>query len=151
MATLAGSLLAVLAMVGPVDAGRTIVGDVVERPFPADRQCRGRPHGRAGRDGSVPILARTKTGADGRFHLARPDAAQRRDFVSTGVIWAYRPGHGLGVVNLIRADRPDQSHRLVLEPHEIRRVTIRDADNKPVAGARWPPGSSRPIAPATWE
>ncbi len=28
------------------------------------------------RDGSVPILGRTTTGADGRFRLERPDAAR---------------------------------------------------------------------------
>jgi hypothetical protein len=88
------------------------------------------------RDGSVPILARTTTGSDGRFSLKRPDVARRRDFVSQGAVWAYRPGHGLGVVDLIRADKPGQVHRLVLEPQEIRRVTIRGADGQPLAGVR---------------
>ena len=58
----------------------------------------------------------------------------RRGFLSPGAIWAYRPGKGLGVVDLIRADKPDQAHRLVLEPQAIRRMTIRDADTKPIAG-----------------
>src|SRR5262245_31250047 len=53
------------------------------------------------RDGSVPILARTTTGPDGHFRLVRPDPARLRDFRSPGVIWAYRPGQGLGVVDLI--------------------------------------------------
>jgi hypothetical protein len=88
------------------------------------------------RDGSVPILARTTTGADGRFRLTRPDPTRLRDFRSPGVIWAHRPGQGLGVVDLIRADKPDQAHRLILEPQEVRRLTIRDADGRPIAGAR---------------
>ena len=54
------------------------------------------------------------------------------------MIWAnhVRPGQGLGVVDLIRADRPEQAHRIVLEPQEVRRLTIRDAGNEPIAGAR---------------
>ncbi len=88
------------------------------------------------RDGSVPILARTTTGPDGRFRLERPDATRCRDFHSTGAIWAYRPGHGLGVVDLIREDQPERVHRLLLETQEIRRLTIRGADGRPVAGAR---------------
>jgi hypothetical protein len=88
------------------------------------------------RDGSVPVLARTTTGPDGRFRLERPDAARSRDFLSPGVIWAYRPGQGLGVVDVIREDKPEQAHRIVLEPQEIRRLTIRDPGDKPVAGAR---------------
>src|SRR5262249_31213085 len=90
----------------------------------------------AARDGSVPILARTTTGADGRFRLDRPDVARRSDFLSPGAIWAYRQGQGLGVVDLLRADRPDQVHRLVLEPQEARRLTTRDAGDVPIAGAR---------------
>jgi hypothetical protein len=80
-------------------------------------------------------LSRAKTGADGRFRLDRPDRARTREFLSPGVIWAYRPGLGLGVVDLLRADRPTQSHRIILEPQEPRRLTIRDADGHPVAGA----------------
>ena len=87
-------------------------------------------------DGSVPILSRTATGADGRFRLDRPDPVRLREFLSPGVIWAYRPGQGLGVVDLIRADQSDQGHRLILEPEEVRRLTMLGDDGRPVVGAR---------------
>ncbi len=85
-------------------------------------------------DGSVPILATTTTDASGGFRLDRPPADRRRGFLAPGVVWGYKAGLGLGVVHLIRADRPEQVHRLVLEPQELRRVTIRDPEGKPIAG-----------------
>lgn len=137
MLTMAGSLLAVMAVIGSMDgAGREIAGTVVS---PDDRPVAGievvLTAGPAP-DGSVPILARATTGADGRFRLGRPDAVRAREFLSPGVIWAYRPGLGLGIVDLVREDRPDRSHRMIVEPQEPRRLTIRDADGRPVAGAR---------------
>src|SRR5271156_2669353 len=86
-------------------------------------------------DGSVPILAGTTSDASGGFRIERPTADHRRGFMSSGVIWFHKPGLGLGVVDLLRADRPDQVHRLVLEAQEPRRLTLRDADGKPVVGA----------------
>jgi hypothetical protein len=86
-------------------------------------------------DGSVPILAATTSDASGGFRIERPTADRWHGFMSSGVIWVYKPDLGLGVVDLLRADRPDQSHRLVLEPQEPRRLTLRDADGKPVVGA----------------
>jgi hypothetical protein len=86
-------------------------------------------------DGSVPILAATTSDASGGFRIERPIVDRRRGFMSPGIIWVHKPGLGLGVVDLLRADRPDQSHRLVLEPQEPRRLTLRDADGKPVVGA----------------
>ena len=86
-------------------------------------------------DGTVPILATTTSGAAGEFRIAHLIADRRRGFLAPGVIWAYRPGLGLGMVDLVRDDRPVQTHRLVLEAQEPRRLTLRDADGKPIVGA----------------
>ena len=137
MTTVACSLLAVMAMIGQMaGAGREIAGTVVSpdgKPVEGAEVVltAGPTH-----DGAVPILSRARTAAGGRFRLDRPDADRARDFLSPGVIWACRPGLGLGVVDMLRADRPDRSHRMMLEPQEPRRLTIRDADGRPVAGAR---------------
>ena len=56
-------------------------------------------------------------------------------FMLEGAIIAHKPGLGLGLVELIRADLPNTSHRLVLEDPEVRRLTIRDVDGKPIVGA----------------
>jgi hypothetical protein len=136
MSILTGSWLAVLAMVGLAGAGPPITGAVVgpdgQPVAGAEVVLTAGP----ARDGSVPILVRTTTSADGHFHLDRPETSRMRDSLSEGVIWAFRPGRGLGVVDLLRADKPGQVHRLILEPQAPRRLTIHDADNQPVAGAR---------------
>jgi len=90
-------------------------------------------------DGSVPILERATTDESGRFRLARPGAARLQGFLVPGVIWAYKPGLALAVADLVRGDWPGQIHRLVLEPPLVRKVTLRDAGGKPVAGARLAP------------
>ena len=152
MLILAGWLVTAATLIGPVDGARALTGSVVTpdgRPVPgAEVVFTAGP----ARDGSVPILARTTTGAGRPIPPRSPDRRSPvRDFLSPGVIWAYRPGHGLGVVNLIRADRPDQAHRLVARaaggasPDDPRRPM---AGRSPAPG--WPPGSSRPSRPATW-
>ena len=136
MLILAGWLVTAATLIGPVDGAPALTGSVVTpdgRPVPEAEVVL---TAGAARDGSVPVLARTTTGRDGRFRLDRPDPARLRDFLSPGVIWAYRPGYGLGIADLLRADKPDQPHRLVVEPQDVRRLTIRDPDGRPVAGAR---------------
>jgi hypothetical protein len=88
----------------------------------------------AQRDGSVPIIGKTSSDATGRFQSDLPGAS-RRTFAVEGAIWAHKPGLGLGVLELIRADHPDRPHRLVLEPSETRKLTVRDAAGRPIAGA----------------
>ena len=128
------STLSAILLIGQIGAGPAITGVVVD---PTGRPIAGAEMvltaGEAP-DGSVPILARTSTDASGGFRLDRGSVEHRRGFLAPGVIWAYKAGLGLGVVDLIRADRPDQVHRLLLEPQELRQVTIRDPDGKPMAG-----------------
>ncbi len=90
------------------------------------------------RDGSVPIIAKTTTGDAGEFQINQP-AAARRVLAVDGAIWAHKPGRAVGVVELIIADQPDRSHRLVLAPTETRKLTILDATGKPISGARVAP------------
>ncbi len=130
------SLWSAILLIGQSGAGPAITGTVVD---PSGRPIAGAEvvftAGEAP-DGSVPILATTATDAAGAFRLDRPSADRRRGFLAPGVVWAYKAGLGLDVVDLIRVDRPDQVHRLVLEPQELRRVTIRDAEGKPIAGLK---------------
>jgi hypothetical protein len=130
--------LAILASTVLAQASSPITGAVVDD--------RGKPVSGAevvfssgvARDGSVPIVAKTTTDETGRFRIEHPGAS-RRGGVLDGAIWAHKPGPGLGVVELIREDQPGRSHRLVLEPAQARHVTIRDADGKPIKGARIAP------------
>jgi hypothetical protein len=130
------SVWSAILLIGQTAAGPAIGGAVVD---PTGQPVAGAEvvlTAGGASDGSVPILAKTATDASGGFRLDRPSAEHRRGFLAPGVIWAYKAGLGLGVVDLSRADRPDQVHRLVLEPQEFRRVTIRDSDGKPMAGVK---------------
>src|SRR3954454_24811940 len=91
------------------------------------------------RDGSVPVLATAAKDDSGRFHLPRLTPRQLEGIDTTGTLWAFRPGLGLGVVDLLRNDRREQVHRIVLEPEAPRRITLVDAEGKPIAGARVAP------------
>ncbi len=135
MTVLVASLVWSILVIGPVGASPSIEGLVVD---PNGKPVAGAEvvlTAGAALDGTVPILATTTSGPNGEFRIARPIADRRRSFLSPGVIWAYRPGLGLGMVNLVRDDRPVQTHRLVLETQETRRLTLRDADGKPVVNA----------------
>ncbi len=87
------------------------------------------------RDGSVSILATTVTDEMGQFRVEDPGVA-RSNLYREGAVWAYKRGLGLGVVELIREDQPDRAHRLVLEPFQARKITIRDAGGNAINGAR---------------
>ena len=88
-----------------------------------------------GRDGSVSILATTVTDLMGQFRVEDPGVA-RSNLYREGAIFAYKPGLGVGVVELIREDQPDRGHRVVLEPFQARKITIRDAGGNAINGAR---------------
>ena len=118
MLILAGWLVTAATLMGPVDGAPALTGSVVTpdgRPVPEAEVVL---TAGAARDGSVPVLARTTTGRDGRFRLDRPDPARFATSSRPGVIWAYRPGDGVGIADLIRADKPEQAHRLVVEAGE---------------------------------
>jgi hypothetical protein len=135
MRALVAPLLLAIQLIGQAGPVPAITGTVVDP--------NGKPVARAevvltageSLDGSVLILAATTSDASGEFRIERPIADRRRGFMLPGMIWVHKPGLGMGVVDLLRADRPDQSHRLVLEPQEPRRLTLRDVDRKPVVGA----------------
>lgn len=85
--------------------------------------------------GTLPVVAQTRTDDGGRFTFRQTDLERQRDIGQAGTIWAFKSGLGLDMVDLLRNDRPDQVHRLVLEPAAVRTLTLRDAEGKPVAGA----------------
>jgi hypothetical protein len=91
------------------------------------------------RDGTVPVLSQTWSDPAGKFHFPRraPEKLARVD--TTLTLWAHKPGLALGVVDLLRSDRRAQIHRIVLEELAPRRLTVRDAEGKPIAGARVAP------------
>ena len=90
-------------------------------------------------DGSVPILERATTDESGRFSMAKPVGKRLLGFAAQGVIWARKPGFGLGVIDLDRGDRPSGSFRFKLEPPHLRTLNFRDNDGKPIAGLRVAP------------
>ena len=67
------------------------------------------------RDGSVPVLSQTRSDQAGKFHFPRPAPEKLASVDTTLTLWAHKPGLALGVVDLLRSDRRDQVHRLVLE------------------------------------
>ena len=91
------------------------------------------------RDGAVPVMRRTETDHAGRFHFPRLANESLEGSDAPGTIWVDKPGLGLGVMDLLRDDRRDQVHRIVLEPEAPRRLTIQDATGRPVAGLRVSP------------
>jgi hypothetical protein len=91
------------------------------------------------KDGTVPVLAQTRSDQAGKFHFPRP-APEKLASVDTNLtLWVHKPGLALGVVDLLRNDRRAQVHRIVLEEPAPRRLTIRDADGKPITAARIAP------------
>jgi hypothetical protein len=91
------------------------------------------------REGTVPILAQATSDEEGRFTLVGRDRAPRQNTDMLGTIWAYKPGLGLALLDLLRDDRPDRVHRLVVEVPAVRKITIHDAEGRPVAGLRVAP------------
>src|SRR3954451_20765029 len=67
------------------------------------------------RDGSIPLLAQTRSDQAGKFHFPRPAPEKLASVDTTLTLWAYKPGFALGVIDLLRNDRRAQVHRLVLE------------------------------------
>ncbi len=91
------------------------------------------------RDGTVPIVAATRTDAAGNFSLSRQAIASKLEIQTVGTIWALKPGLGLGMVDLLRNDRRDSVRRVVLETAVPRMITLEDAQGKPLTGVRVAP------------
>lgn len=91
------------------------------------------------REGTVPIIAGTRSDDAGHFSIARQKLQSRPQIGAMGTIWALKPGLGLGVVDLLRNDRPATVHRVVLEVAAARMITLRNAEGKPLAGVRVAP------------
>ncbi len=88
------------------------------------------------RDGTVPIVAETRSDEAGRFTFDRQAVAT---CLETGTLWALKPGLGLGMDDLVRDNQTGTTHRIVLESPQARTLTIVDAVGKPLVGARVAP------------
>jgi hypothetical protein len=110
-------------------------------------EARGNPVGGAevalsaglSREGTVTILAQAKSDDEGRFTLIHQGGAPSGEIGTLGTIWTYKPGLGLGLVDLLRHDQPNRIHRLVVESPATRKITIQDSNGRPVVGARVTP------------
>jgi hypothetical protein len=108
------------------------VVDEKERPVPGVEIVLTAGHDRHGR---VPIVGRARSDDAGRFAL---DGSARTRLLPTrenAALWGYKPGHGLGIVDLYRAGGIDRPQRMVLSAPSARRMTVLDEAGKPVAGA----------------
>jgi len=81
-------------------------------------------------------VAATRADAAGHFSFARQAIRSRPEIGASGTIWSLKPGLGMGIVDLLRNERPDTVHRVVLEAAAARTMTLKDAEGKPVPGAR---------------
>src|SRR3974377_558222 len=52
---------------------------------------------------AVPIPAEATSDTKGSFQLARPEGEMLRVIAERGVLWGYKRGSGLGIVDLYRA------------------------------------------------
>ncbi|WP_165223966.1 carboxypeptidase-like regulatory domain-containing protein [Aquisphaera insulae] len=115
--------------------GRPVVGvEIVLSHGPAD-------------DGTVPVLSRATTDAQGRYEILPPAADRRPQRRQSWHLSAYRPGSGLVVsVTHLKAKDAD-GYRLALLPAGRRTFTVRGDDGRPIAGVRLTPLTVLPRQP----
>ncbi|QEH35013.1 hypothetical protein OJF2_35580 [Aquisphaera giovannonii] len=95
-------------------------------------------------DGTVPILGRVTTDAQGRYELPAPAADRGPTRRMAPFLAAYRPGSGLVVsITLLKAKEPG-GFKLAFNPAGRRTITLRGDDGRPIAGARLAPLKVRP-------
>jgi hypothetical protein len=89
------------------------------------------------RDGTVPILGRATTDAQGHFQVSLPVLSERiqSDFFPS--LFAYRPGSALAGWTIQPAGV--EAARLVLQPTGHRTITVKGEGGKPLAGVRLAP------------
>jgi hypothetical protein len=90
-------------------------------------------------DGTVPVLGRFTSDAQGRYQLAVPAPGRRPVGGAAPALFAYRPGSGLlDAVTTLKRAAAEPGH-LVTEPSQRRTVTLCDGDGRPLAGFRLAP------------
>ena len=124
-----------LAMAGLAMAQVPITGEVTDA---SGKPVAGEVTISAGltREGTVPIVAESRSDAAGRFSFPRQAIRSRSDIGSNGTIWALKPGLGLGFV--AANDRPDTVAGSCLSAAS-RTITLKDDLGKPVSGVRVAP------------
>lgn len=107
MTTLSPLLLAALLSIA-ADGSRPLI--VAGRVVGADDRPAGRVEvlvsGLGGIDGTLPILARTRTDAEGHFRVTVPAEEDPNQANSPLAVWANRPGEGVGAVGVSRQKPP---------------------------------------------
>lgn len=94
-------------------------------------------------DGAYPALAEARTDVEGRFRLAFP-LGDAPDLVRIRTVWAYQEGQpprlGLNSVSRVSGKTwPDVT--ITLMKSVDRRITLKDADGRPIEGARLRPST----------
>ncbi len=92
MATLAGSWLMMLLLLGQTGAGRPITGTLVDQEGKPVAGAEVRLSCGMAADGTVPTLESIRTDREGRFRLTVPTRDRLRGLRWFGAVWAYRPG-----------------------------------------------------------
>lgn len=137
MTTLSPLLLAALL---PIAAGGTSPLTVAGRVVGTDDRPAGRVEvlvsGLGGVDGTLPILARTRTGADGYFRVTVPAEEDPNRGNALLAVWAHRPGEGIGAVGVSRQKPPaDGSVAVKLGPQAHLAVRVIGPRGEPIKGA----------------
>jgi hypothetical protein len=92
------------------------------------------------RDGTVPILGRATTDAQGHFQLSLPALSERTQSDVYPTLFAYRPGSALTGWSTVQPVGVEPT-RLVLQPAGHRTITVKGEGGKPLAGVRLAPYS----------
>ena len=137
MATLAGSWLMMLLLLGQTGRARPITGTLIDQDGTPVAGAEVRLSCEMAADGTVPTLESIRTDREGRFRLAVPTRDRLRGLSWYGAVWAYRPGSALTVADVTLMQKIDQAPlTLRLRAAAPRTLTVRGRDGKPVAGAR---------------
>ncbi|HEV3122494.1 MAG TPA: hypothetical protein VGY53_11355, partial [Isosphaeraceae bacterium] len=85
-----------------------------------------------------PVVARGKSGEDGRFSLDRPTAlAGDHHPARAPILWAVKAGFRVSATRFPEAlPRPDEPVRIVLEPPGKAEVRVEGPDGQPIAGVK---------------
>jgi len=135
--TLSPLLLAALLPLA-ADASKPLI--VAGRVVGADDRPAGRVEvlvsGLGGVDGTLPILARTETDAEGHFRVTVPAEEDPNRPSFSLAVWAHRPGEGVGAVGVSRQKPPAEGSVAVkLGPPAHLDVRVLGPGGEPIEGA----------------